>query len=135
MFERSFKILGSILPAFFNHRRLRVLVHRGYFGSDEECFFVNLTNLSSTHHLEVTDVWFQGDCQVSVLQPLRPLPVRLEPQQSWETWIPVADVPPIVLPEALTLARVRLSNGAVVRSKPNIDVPNYGTYFSSLRAT
>ena len=127
MLEIGFKILDAILPAFFNRQRLRVRVYRGYFvGSDQECFFVNLTNRSSKRDLEVTHVWFQGRRQIPVLQPERPLPVRLKPGECWETWIPVAALHQIVLPEALNLAHARLSNGAVIRSKPNINVPNYG---------
>src|SRR4051812_7190 len=126
MLETGFKILDAILPAFFNGRRLRVRVHRGYFnGSDQECFFVSLINRSSTRELEVTDIWFKGNIRIPVLQPQRPLPVHLKPEQCWETWFPVAALPQIVLPQALTLAHVRLSNGAVVRSEPHMDVPNY----------
>jgi hypothetical protein len=62
--------------------------------------------------------------RVPVLQ--RPLPVRLKPDQSWDTWVSVAALPQIVLREALTLAHARLSNGAVVRSEPNTNVPNFG---------
>ena len=125
MLEMGFKILDAILPTFFNRRRLRVRVHRAYFvGSHQECFVVSLTNRSSTRDLEVTHVWFQGDSQIPVLQ--RPLPVHLKPDQCWETWVPVAALPQMVLPQALTLAHARLSDGAVVRAKPNINVPNYG---------
>jgi hypothetical protein len=132
MIEIVFKILDAILPAFFNRRRLRVRVHRAYLvGSDQECFFVNLTNRSSTRHLEVTHLWFQTDHQIPVLQPKRPLPVRLKPDQSWETWIPVASLPQAFLPEALTLARARLSSGAVFTSKPNTNVPDYGSVAGS----
>ena len=128
MLEIGFKILDAILPAFFNRRRLRVRVHRAQFvGSGQECFFVNLTNRSSTRDLEVTHVWFQADGQIPLLQPQRPLPVRLAPDQSWETWLPVAALPQAVLPQALTLARARLSHGAVVHSKPNTNVPDSGS--------
>jgi hypothetical protein len=92
----------------------------------EEYFFVNLTNRSSTRDLEVTHMWFQTDRQIQILQPERPLPVRLKPDQSWETWLPVAALPQTFLPDALTLARARLSSGAVVTSKPNENVPDYG---------
>jgi|SRR5207249_1644079 len=132
MIEIVFKFLDAILPAFFNRRRLRVRVHRAYFaGSGQECFFVNLTNRSSTRDLEVTHVWFQADSRVPVLQPQRPLPVRLRPDESWETWLPVAALPQVFLPEAFTLARARLSSGAVVTSKPNRDVPAFGSVAGS----
>jgi hypothetical protein len=127
MLEICFKIVDAILPAFFNSRRLLVFVHRAYFvGSGQECFVINLTNCSSRRDLEVTHVWFQGAGRIPVLQPERPLPVRLKPDQCWQTWLPVAALPQVVLPEALTLGRARLSTGAVVCSKPNTNVPNDG---------
>ena|SRR5262249_35733759 len=127
-----FKILDAILPAFFNRRRLSVRVHRAFFGTGEECFFVNLTNRSSKRDLEVTHVWFQTDRrQIQVLQAQRPLPVRLKPDQSWETWLPVTVLPEAFRPVALTLVRVRLSSGAVVMSNPNKNVPDYGAVAGS----
>jgi hypothetical protein len=127
MLEICFKLVDAILPGSFNSRRLLVCVHRAYFaGSGQECFVVNLTNCSSRSELEVTHIWFEGSGQIPVLQPQRPLPVRLKPDQCWETWLPVAALPQILLPEALTRGRARLSSGAVVRSKPNTNIPNYG---------
>jgi hypothetical protein len=127
MLEICFKILDAILPAFFDRRRLRVRVHRAYFpGSAVEHFFVNLTDRSSGRDLEVTHVWFEADHQIPVLQPQRPLPVRLKPDQSWETWLPVGALPQVLLPKALSLARARLSTGAVVKSKRETNIPGYG---------
>jgi len=127
MLEKGFTILDAILPAVFNRLRLRLRVHRAYFAeSGKECFVVTVTNRSFTRDLEVTDVWFQSDRQIPVLQPQRPLPVRLKPEECWETWLPVAALPQRVLQQALTLAYARLSNGAVVGSKPNTNIPNYG---------
>ena len=127
MLEKGFKIIDAILPAFFNRRRLQVRVHRAYFvESGQECLVVNLTNRSSTRDLEITHVWFQGASQIPVLQPERPLPACLKPNDSWQTWLPISALPQSVLTEALTLAHARLSNGAVVRSKPNTNIPNHG---------
>ena len=125
--EILFKILDAILPAIFNRRRLRVRVHRAFLGTGEECFFVNLTNRSSTRDLEVTHVWFQtGRHQIQVLQPQRPLPKRLKPDESWETWLPVVALPEPFRPVALTLVRAQLSSGAVVMSDPNRNVLDSG---------
>jgi hypothetical protein len=127
MLKRSFKVLDAILPAIFNPLRLRLRVHRAYFAeSGEECFVVTLTNRSFTRDVEVTDVWFQSDRRIPVLQPQHPLPVRLKPEECWESWIPVAALPQMVLSRASTLAYARLSNGAVIGSKPNTKIPNYG---------
>ena len=136
MVQIAFKILDAILPTFFNRRRLRVRVHRAFFGTGEECFFVNLTNRSSKRDLEVTHVWFQTDRdQIQVLQSQRTLPVHLKPEQSWETWLPVADLPEAFRPVALTLVRARLSSGAVVMSDPNRNVPSYGAVPGSNRGS
>src|SRR5207244_6495590 len=75
----------------------------------------------------LSNAWFQADGQIPVLQPQRPLPVRPKPDLSWETWLPVAALPQAFLPHALTLARARLSHGAVVRSNTNTNVPDYGS--------
>jgi|SRR5215813_4979084 len=136
MVQIAFKILDAILPTFFNRRRLRVRVHRAFFGTGEECFFVNLTNRSAKRDLEVTHVWFQTDRrQIPVLQPQRPLPVRLKPDQSWESWLPVADLPEAFRPVALTLVRAQLPSGAVVMSDPNKNVPDYGSVAGSDRGS
>ena len=52
-----------------------------------------------------------------MLQPLRPLPKRLKPDETWESWLDVADVPKSCRDKAFTLARARLSNGSVVKSR------------------
>src|SRR5262245_16585993 len=136
MVEIGFRILDAVLPAFFNRRRLRVRVHRAFLGTGEECFFVNLTNRSSKRDLEVTHVWFQTDRhQIQVLQSQRPLPKRLKPDESWETWLPVADLPEAFSPVALTLVRARLSSGALVMSEPNRNVPTYGPVPGSNRGS
>jgi hypothetical protein len=135
MVEIVFKILDAVLLAFFNRRRLRVRVHRAFLGTGEECFFVNLTNRSSKRDLEVTHVWFQTDREIHVLEPQRRLPVRLKPDESWETWLPVEALPQAFRSVALTLVRARLSSGAVVMSDPNRNVPTYGSVAGSNRGS
>lgn len=108
-------------------RRVRVLVHRAFLLSEQpppECFFVNVTNLGQ-RDVEVTHLWFDTKPPVYVLHAQRPLPVRLKPDQPWEAWVPLSDIP--AGPErAMTLARVRLSNGKVIKSRPNRGVPDAG---------
>jgi hypothetical protein len=94
-------------------RRVRVRVHRAYFsGSLTEHYFINLTNLSAKRDVVVTHIWF-SDPAFHVINPARPLPRRLTLDETWETWVPVA----LIGDGGETRARVRLSNGKVVRSR------------------
>jgi len=54
----------------------------------------------------------------------RPLPARLRPDETFETWVPVEAVPDV--PRVEWLGRVRLSNGKIVKSRLNKDVPPVG---------
>ena len=60
------------------------------------------------------------------MNPQRPLPRRLRAEESWETWIETADLPDGLGEEVFSLARVRLSNGRILRSQRNTAVPSTG---------
>ncbi len=111
-----------------DRRTLSVLVHRASFigGGPDQYYFVNVTNLSKSRDVEITHVWFETDPQVHVMQPKRPLPKRLKPDESWETWIPVTALPIKDEKRVFTLGRVRLSNDVVVKSKKRRHVPSAG---------
>ena len=65
---------------------------------------------------------------ISVLQPARPLPVRLELDQSWETWIATGSLPSgRHRDDALKRFRARISRGRVFSSRANTGVPAAGT--------
>jgi hypothetical protein len=120
--------LKAILDWYNGRRILRVRVHRAFFqGLQTKFYFVNVTNLSKTRELEITHVWFDTDPRIVVMQPQRPLPKRLKPDETWETWLPVHVISKHTAPDVYELARVRLSNGTVVRSKENKNVPPAGT--------
>jgi hypothetical protein len=111
-----------------NRRVVRFTVHRAFFArSDRECFFLNVTNLSRTREIEITHIWFDTTPQISALEPDRPLPKRLKPDESWETWIDVARLPAESRESAFRLGRLRVSTGAVIKSKKNANVPPQGT--------
>lgn len=108
---------------------LRLRVHRAFFaGRPMEYYFVNAVNLSPSRTLEITHVWYEGEGgeHIPVLPPSRTLPIRLESEQSWETWMPVADVPEGAREDAYSRFRARLSTGEVFSSQPNSDVPPSG---------
>jgi len=87
-------------------RELRVLVHRARFmqpgggvdESQEEHFFIKMTNLSPSRPLEVTHIWFDTDPRVDLLD--RPLPKRLALDETFETWVPVRRIPHVPNPGA-----------------------------------
>ena len=109
-------------------RVLDVRVHRAFFsGDDQECHFVNLTNLSPRRVLEVTHVWYEDETQhIPIIQASRPLPVRLELDQSWQTWIESSRLPSLHRSDALWRFRVRISTGSVFASRDNPSVPPMG---------
>jgi hypothetical protein len=116
------------LTAYLDRRRVRVLVHRGSFiGTGQECFFVNVVNTSRSREVELTHVWFEVAPAVHVLQPDRLPPRRLKPDESWETWVAVDQLPRELGEQVFALARVRLTSGTVLKSKKNPDVPAVGT--------
>jgi hypothetical protein len=124
-------VIGLILSRIVI-RKLRLTVHYAIFvgGSHrgQECYFVNVTNLSHSREVEITHVWFELTEEIPVLRPERPLPKRLKADETWETWIEVSHLPTGLNDERTIFrsARVRLSNGTVVRSKHNKHVPSFG---------
>jgi hypothetical protein len=127
MLTLLYKALDVLLAAFGRVRRVRVLVHSAWHVSlGEPCFFVNVTNLSSNRDVEITHVWVESAPNIPVLNGDRPLPRRLKPDESWETWLSFAQVPSALLLRADTCFRVRLSTGRLVHSKANTEVPPIG---------
>ncbi len=120
-------IFEKVWTAFGGRRRIRLTVHRAFFvASGRECFFVNVTNLSSDREVEITHIWFDCKPQIPALQVDRMLPKRLKPDETWETWIDVSTVPKELRETAYTLARARLSTGRIIKSTKNADVPGAG---------
>lgn len=108
-------------------RKVRLTVHRAFFlRGGQECFFINATNLSRTREVELTHIWLELHSQIPVLHADRPLPKRLKPDESWETWIQVDTVPEQFHEIIYTLARARLSSGQIVSSEKNEGVPEEG---------
>ena len=118
--EWLFKIIGL-------RQTVRVLCHHAVLlPNGPECYFINVTNLSLQREAEITHVWMQCGDEIPVLNPSRPLPRRLKPEESWETWIHLERLPASFRDDAFEYARVRLSNGRIVKSKKNENVPSAG---------
>ena len=101
-------------------------VHTAYVGNGKPTpyYFVNVTNNSSTRDVEVTHVWFATKPPVHILNIHRPLPVRLQYAERWETCIKVARLPDV--PGVERLGRVRLSSGDTVHSSTDRNLPSQG---------
>lgn len=108
-------------------RTVRVLVHRAYFnGNKEPRYFINVTNLSRSREVEIVNLWFEMLPRKFVSNSLRPLPKRLKLDETWETWIDAKDLEGVPVEQVYKLARVKLSNGRVVKSKQNTNVAQQG---------
>ena len=106
-------------------RSVRVRVHRAFFFNDTvQHYFINVVNTSDTSEVEVTHVWYEGSRRVDIIQPQRPLPRLLRPNQSWETWVRVMDIPDD--PDPFRNFRVRLSTDEVFESEERRDVEGMG---------
>jgi hypothetical protein len=119
-------ILQRLWEVFVERRRATLLVHHAYFGTGAACYFLNLTNRSSKRDLEVTHVWFALEPEIHAHPPDRPLPKRLKPDETWETWVEADRLPSGVGESLFKLGRARLSTGRIVKSKRNKDVPSQG---------
>jgi len=100
-------------------RRLKLRVHQAQFVNNRVLYyFINATNLSANRTLEVTHVWYEDEenNHIPVLKDSRPLPVRLDIDQSWETWIAVSKIPEPNRFTAFENFRARISTGTVFKS-------------------
>ena len=121
-------ILGNLWKIIDAQRKIRFTVHRAFFISGRiECYFFNVTNLSSKKEIEITHLWFEDKPQISVMNKDRPLPKRLKPDETWETWIRIANIPDWIKESPYNKARLRISTGKVIKSIKNKNVPEAGS--------
>jgi hypothetical protein len=96
--SRLCEVVSRLLSATAGGRRfgpsagpVRVTVHLAYFvRTGTYCCFINVTNICRDVDVELTHVWVETTPQVFARNPDRRLPKRLQPHESWETWIPVS---------------------------------------------
>ena len=121
-------VVGLVAPQILDGRRVRFLVHTAVFeGDTRPALFLNLTNLSRDREIEITHVWLATVPPVAALRDERPLPKRLKPDETWETWIFLEDVSDSYADSAVELARARLSTGKELTATKNAKVPPLGT--------
>jgi hypothetical protein len=123
-------LLTWLYDTVTRRQRVSVLVHPGAFTDAQGepasamYYFVKVTNLSTTRDVVITHVWFVTQPPVHFVNLARPLPARLRPEETFETWIEASALPSI--PKIPDLCRVRLSRGKTARSRLNRDVPPFG---------
>lgn len=107
---------------------IRLAVHVATFvPSTRFALFINATNLSQALEREITHIWIDSDPKIHVINDKRPLPKRLKPQETWETWIDLWQLPREILNDRLhTSVRARLSTGEIISAVLNEDVPQQG---------
>jgi hypothetical protein len=117
-----------VWEAISGRRRVSLLMHCASFvATGKQCFFLNITNQSKTRDIEVTHVWIAVEPEQHALPPDRPLPKRLRPDESWETWVEADRMSQALGDKLLCLGRARLSTGQVIKSKRNKTVPSTGS--------
>lgn len=117
--------IGGLQPDMT--RSIRVRVHRAFLVSNPaqvHYYFINVLNTSNAAEVEVAHVWYEGSRRVDIIQPQRPLPRLLPPNQSWETWVKVTDIPDD--PDLFGNFRVRLSTDEVFESEERRNVQGAG---------
>ena len=94
-----------------------------------ERFHIKITNLSAKRPISITHTWVESldptKHPVQIINPVRPLPARLGPDDQYETWVPVREVPEPELGVEWRF-RVQLTSGKVIKSRPNRRVPPSG---------
>ena len=107
----------------------KTLVHIAYWSAthvDEPYVFLKVVNMTRGRDIEITHVWWETQPQYHVINHERPLPIRLVPLETWETWVPLAEIANIDSKQIYRLGRVRLSSGETLKTKRNRDVPPFG---------
>ncbi|MEQ1598790.1 MAG: hypothetical protein ABL880_05420 [Methylotenera sp.] len=108
-------------------RRVEVESHSGFIESGLHCQFVRVTNHSINRKTVLSEVWFELNAKkIAVINLERPMPYELTPEGVWETWIVLTDIPDGFHNAAAKLARVKLSDGTILKSAPTKDVSERG---------
>jgi hypothetical protein len=76
-----------------DRQKVSVLAHRAYLSMGPECYFMKVVNLSKDRDIAIADIWYETNARTCNLSSDRPLTARLRPDETFETWVPVADLP------------------------------------------
>lgn len=129
MIDFVLKILDWMFNQIIQARKVRATMHKSCFRGTEPpvwAYFLNITNLSK-RDIVVTHVGM--DCR-GVYIPAEPqerdLPIRLKPDDPWETWIEFDKLPNWIHDNPYPHGRVRLSTGRVIKTKRAKNIPPKG---------
>ncbi|GAA0638934.1 hypothetical protein GCM10010174_71140 [Kutzneria viridogrisea] len=96
------------------------LTHIAFFDYGGRAYYFLKVANEGAEPVQLNRIWFATDPEVSVRNPQRPLPTRLDPGDLFETWKLVEELPHD--PRLPYLARLLLDDRSVVESLPNLDV-------------
>ncbi len=107
---------------------VRLTVHQARFARSPKMFyFLNLTNRSA-ESVEITHAWYEEQgCYIKISPWSRPLPVRLENNQAWCTWLAVDEIPAESRQNVYDRFRIRLSTGEIFKSRREDTIPPMGS--------
>ena len=106
--------------------KVKVLVHEAYFQNNSvQYFFIKIVNATPYAEVEVTHVWYKNDTGTDVEILTCPLPQRLKPFETYEIWVPVAQIPEN--DDIFQNFRVLVSTGEVFESQQNVNVRPSGS--------
>jgi hypothetical protein len=105
---------------------IRVLVHKAYFlNNPAQQFFIKVVNVTPNIDVEVTHVWFENDIgTMDIMNDIAPLPRRLKQNETYETWVSVADIPEDG--DIFHHFMVMVSTGEIFPSQQNVTVRPFG---------
>ena len=105
--------------------QVRLLMHIAVFvGQHIPYYFLKVVNDSLVNPVRIEEIWFDLETALQINNPQRLLPAMLDAGETFETWIPVSDVP--ARTDILTRAKVRLGDGSIVNSTANTTYASAG---------
>jgi len=130
--DKIIRVLGThrrtVLQSRILSISLRFTVHQARFVSKAKLYyFITVVNLSRSV-IEVTHLWYEkSDYHIPVSPTSRRLPRRLEPSESWTSWLALDEIPVRYRKDSYDCFRLRLSDGTVAISTKEDTVPPYGS--------
>jgi hypothetical protein len=107
--------------------RAQVTVDRGWrWNPPRKCYFVIVKNLSIRQDIEVREIWLRTDSSAKIVEGERPLPTKLQPNETLRMWINVDEITAMAGDKVATAVTVRLGNGHNLRGRMASDVPLSG---------
>lgn len=112
-------LIDKILQILDTNTKIKVLVHEAFLvGQDQPKYFIKITNLSPKNIFTITHIWVKDvDEEIDILNPVKPLPHKLNSSEQWETWFDKSNIKD--QKNIFKNIRVVLSNGKTYKSRKN----------------